>query len=186
MTRMTPLPQLLNAYADEEAGQVAGCRRLQALLDASGRAAFDRHHFVPGHITASCWIVDATGDRCLLTHHRKLNRWLQLGGHCDGNPDVLAVCLREAGEESGLTGFTLLHDGIYDLDIHEIPARKADPAHLHYDVRFVLAAPATGELTVSAESHDLAWIALDRLPGYTGEESVLRLARKWELIRAAR
>jgi 8-oxo-dGTP pyrophosphatase MutT (NUDIX family) len=179
------LSQLLRDYTTEDRGQLNELQRFRALLESAGHAAFDRTHFVPGHITASCWIVDTEGDACLLTHHRKLDRWLQLGGHCDGNPDVVAAAMREAEEESGLTGFTLTHAGIYDLDIHEIPARKSAPAHLHYDVRFALRAPDAGDLIISEESHDLAWVRIQSLTEYTEEESVLRLARKWNALRAS-
>ena len=187
---MIPLAQLLSDYQTEHDNdrhsQLAELQRFRALLHAAGNAAFDRAQFAPGHVTASCWIVDTTGNRCLLTHHRKLDRWLQLGGHCDGDPDVVATALREAEEESGITGYTLLQPGIYDLDIHEIPARKSDPAHLHYDIRFVLQAPENGSFTVSEESHDLAWVPINHLSEYTNEESVLRLAWKWAAIRSAK
>ncbi|MCB1098718.1 MAG: NUDIX hydrolase [Verrucomicrobiae bacterium] len=176
---MTPLPELLAAYLPTTESQRTELQRFTDLLDAAGDAAFGRDHFVPGHITASCWIVDPGGDSCLLTHHRKLNRWLQLGGHCDGDPDVAAAALREAEEESGLGGFEFIQSGIYDLDIHEIPARKSDPAHLHYDVRFALRSTTGKDFTVSDESNDLAWVAIADLEDYTTEESVLRLARNW-------
>lgn len=183
---MIPLQELLRLYVPVEATQLAESVRFTELLKNADGAAFDRDHFVPGHITASCWIVDPMGTSCLLTHHRKLNRWLQLGGHCDGDPDVIAAALREAREESGLDEFALLQEGIYDLDIHEIPARKTDPAHLHYDVRFAFRATTSDGLKISEESHDLAWVPLNRLREYTTEESVLRLARKWRAIQEAR
>jgi len=85
-----------------------------------------------GHITGSAWIVDRERSHVLLTHHRKLDRWLQLGGHADGEADVLAVALREAREESGLEAVTPLLDTPYDVDVHPIPARGDEPRHLHY------------------------------------------------------
>jgi 8-oxo-dGTP pyrophosphatase MutT (NUDIX family) len=176
---MTPLTQLLADYQPATESQRSELQRFADLLEAAGDNAFERSHFVPGHITASCWIVDPLGEACLLTHHRKLNRWLQLGGHCDGDPDVAAAALREAEEESGLDGFEFIQAGIYDLDIHEIPARKSDPAHLHYDVRFALRATTGKDFTVSDESNDLAWVPIAELENYTTEESVLRLARNW-------
>ena len=83
------------------------------------------------------------GDRVLLAHHRKLGRWLQPGGHSDGDPDTLAVALREAREESGLD-VQALDDAIFDLDLHRIPARDREPAHLHFDVRSPFRPSTTG------------------------------------------
>lgn len=138
---------------------------------------------VPGHVTASAWIVSADGNAALLTHHRKLGRWLQLGGHVDGEPAVERAALREAQEESGMAAFTFVPcaDGSLvplDLDVHPIPARKQEPEHLHWDVRFLLRAEPGQALVVSDESNDLRWWPLDRLDSATREESVLRLARK--------
>lgn len=133
---------------------------------------------VPGHLTGSAWIVDYTHRRVLLTHHRKLDKWLQLGGHADGDPDLLAVALREAREESGLASITMLSPEVFDVDVHAIPARREDPAHLHYDLRFLLRADGDEPLVISAESKDLAWVEIDRLAAFSSEESLLRMARK--------
>lgn len=133
---------------------------------------------VPGHLTGSAWIVDRTRRRVLLTHHRKLDKWLQLGGHADGDPDLTAVALREAQEESGLRSVARVSPAIFDLDVHEIPAGSTDPVHRHYDLRFLLEADADEPLVISAESKDLAWVELDRLAEYSSEESLLRMARK--------
>ena len=92
-----------------------------------------------GHITGSAWVVDIAGNRVLLADHAKLGRWLQPGGHSDGDPDTLAVALREAREESGLD-VRALDDAIFDIDVHRIPARGDEPAHLHFDVRFLVQA----------------------------------------------
>lgn len=132
-----------------------------------------------GHITGSAWLLDDDLQRCLLTHHRKLNRWLQLGGHCDGDSDVLRVAMREAFEESGIAGIRPLSTEIFDVDVHEIPANPAEPAHLHFDVRFALVAPRGAGFTVSAESHDLAWVPRDEVDRYPTDCSVLRMASKW-------
>lgn len=141
-----------------------------------------------GHITASSWIVDASGERVLLTHHRKLGKWLQLGGHADGDPDVIRVALREAAEESGLRELSLVSEEIFDLDIHGIPAREdagaVVPGHLHYDVRFAFRAGEEDAFTVSEESLDLAWIPIESLERYSDERSLLRMKEKW-LLRAA-
>lgn len=132
---------------------------------------------VEGHITGSAWIVDPTGTRVLLTHHRKLDKWLQLGGHADGDPDVLAVAIREAREESGVDDVAPMSTEIFDVDIHVIPARGTEPEHFHYDVRFVLRAAHTDHI-VSDESHDLAWVPISKIADYTTEGSMLRMAHK--------
>jgi hypothetical protein len=136
---------------------------------------------VEGHITGSAWIVDDSRRRVLLTHHAKLNRWLQLGGHADGDADVLRVALTEAREESGIAEFSVLMSEIFDLDIHPIPARGNDPEHLHYDVRYALLAHST-DYIVTSESHDVAWVDVASIHDYTTEESMLRMARKWNDI----
>lgn len=138
---------------------------------------------VPGHITASAWILRHDGAAALMTHHRKLGRWLQLGGHVDGEPHAERAALREAQEESGMPRFAFLTgaDGVLfplDLDVHPIPARGAEPRHDHWDVRFLLRAAPGQELVLSEESNDLRWVPLAQLTAHTDEESVLRLHRK--------
>jgi 8-oxo-dGTP pyrophosphatase MutT (NUDIX family) len=103
--------------------------------------------------------------------------WLQLGGHSDGETDTAAVAKREALEESGLP-VSLISDEIFDIDVHEIPARKDDPAHEHFDIRYMLQAQHN-DFVVSAESIDLAWVSIEQLESYTDEESILRMRRKW-------
>jgi hypothetical protein len=145
-------------------------------------ACFERST-VEGHITGSAWVVDPEGRRTLLTHHRKLNRWLQLGGHADGDHDVLRVSLTEAREESGIEAFTVLSQDIFDVDIHPIPARGTDPEHLHFDIRYALQAHTT-EHIVTEESHDVAWVDVTAIHEYTTEPSMLRMARKWNAMLA--
>lgn len=134
---------------------------------------------VAGHFTASAWLVSGDRRRVLLTHHRKLDRWLQLGGHADGDRDLARAALREAGEESGLSGLSVCRD-IFDIDRHWIPEHGHVGAHWHYDVRFVVQAGDDETFVVSAESHDLAWrdiAALQADPD--ADPSVRRMAAKW-------
>ena len=133
-----------------------------------------------GHITGSAWVVDKSRTRVLLTHHRRMNKWVQLGGHTDGHHDVLETALREAEEESGIPGLEPLSGDIFDIDVHLIPARGDEPAHYHYDVRFAVTTTGSEDYTVSEESHDLAWVEVENLSDYTTEESMLRMGRKWE------
>jgi 8-oxo-dGTP pyrophosphatase MutT (NUDIX family) len=134
---------------------------------------------LPGHITGSSWILDQSRQSVLLVHHGTLNKWLQPGGHADGEENVWNVALREAQEETGLKHFKLLQENIFDLDIHPIPARLNFPDHLHYDIRFLFEADKKETLIVSEESHDVAWIALDQLDGLThGNPSIMRMVHK--------
>lgn len=131
-----------------------------------------------GHLTGSAWIVDAARRRTLLTHHRKLEKWLQLGGHADGDLDLLAVALTETTEESGLTRIRPVSRHLFDVDRHQIPARKTDPEHWHYDLRFMIEADPDDPILISAESNDLGWVEIDRMAHYNPEESMMRMARK--------
>ena len=139
-----------------------------------------------GHVTGSAWVVDRTGDRALLTHHKKLDMWVQLGGHADGDADIFRVARREAEEESGLAGLEPVSDRIFDLDVHRIPARGGEPAHLHWDIRYAFRAVGSESFRVSDESHGLAWIDIRDLGSVTTEESMLRMARKWMAAGAGR
>jgi len=131
-----------------------------------------------GHLTGSAWIVDPSRRRTLLTLHRKLGKWLQLGGHADGESDLSEVALRETREESGLESVHLLSADLFDLDCHWIPERKCDAGHHHYDFRFLVEADDRAPLIVSEESHQLAWIDLDDVHRLNPEPSLLRLVQK--------
>ncbi len=137
-----------------------------------------------GHFTASAWLVNAAGTHLLMTHHRKLDRWLQLGGHADGDRDLAAVALKEAEEESGLTGL-VVEPELFDLDRHWIPERGDVPGHWHYDARYVVRATVNEAFVVGDESHDLAWRPIDALLGEPGiDPSIRRMAVKWAGARA--
>ncbi len=151
--------------------------RLVAFLETHGMRAFDRT-LPPGHVTASAWIVDPGRSQAVLLHHRKLERWLQLGGHVDGDPDVRRAALREAREESGLRTLRFIVDVVYDIDVHRFPARGAEPEHLHFDLRFALEADPREPLRGNVESNAVRWIALSDLETYAIDDSVRRLAAK--------
>ncbi|MBM3990535.1 MAG: NUDIX hydrolase [Planctomycetes bacterium] len=152
------------------------------MLELIERHPQDAHRrtLLEGHLTASALVVDARGERALLTHHRKLGRWLQLGGHCDGDANLAHVALREATEESGIPDLAVLPWPL-DLDIHAIPARPGgaqragEPEHLHYDTRFLVVAPPGALEVTSDESLELRWVAPDELEQLSTDASVRRL-----------
>ena len=174
------LLETLARYAERFPDEAVVAERFWAFV-AAYSDCFERS-CMPGHVTGSAWVVSHDQARFLLTHHRKLGRWLQLGGHSEGDPDPAQVALREAREESGIAGLELVPiDGRVqplDLDAHEIPARGNEPAHIHYDVRFLVVAPPDAVIVVSEESLALRWFAADRTLDVAHDESVARLRAK--------
>ena len=124
---------------------------------------FHRKHFLPGHITASSILINKDNDLILMNYHKSLNRWLNFGGHCDGEEDVLAVAIRETMEESGLTAFKPVTADIVDIDIHTIPAHpdKGEPEHVHFDIRYVMRMTENQKPVVSEESLKLEWMTFN-------------------------
>lgn len=153
--------------------------RIASFVDANADC-FSRELAV-GHITGSAWVLDSTGTRALLTHHKKLDIWVQLGGHADGDPNVEQVAYREAIEESGLVGLQFVDEALFDIDIHEIPARGDEAAHYHYDCRFLFRA-VDDDYIVSDESHDLRWVPLDEMSSVTTEASITRMVDKTQKL----
>lgn len=152
---------------------------------ATSDDCLDRHR-TDSHLTASAWVVSGDGRRVLLTHHKKLGRWLQLGGHADGDRDLARAALREAVEESGIADLALVDGEVFDIDLHFIPSHGAVLGHWHYDVRFIVSARGSEAFVVSDESHALAWRSIGELIDEAGVDvSVRRMARLW-LARSSR
>lgn len=173
---------LLDRYETRHPDEGETLARVRNLLATRDRA-FHRDCFEPGHITSSAWIVAKESGSALFTHHRKLARWLQLGGHADGETNVLRSALREAQEESGLKGFESLPVGsqaeILDIDVHAIPARGKEPAHEHHDIRFLLSVSEAQPIVHQAsESKEVRWFSPAAIARTFEEESILRMARK--------
>ncbi len=181
-----PLLTLLDRYTLRYPDETAVAARIRTLA-TEHPDCFERT-CRPGHITGSAWVLSHDRTRCLLVHHAKLDRWLQPGGHADGETEIAEVALREAREETGLTRLALSTvEGQLvplDLDVHLIPARRGpdgsliDDAHEHHDVRFLVIAEPNQETVLSEESHDLGWFTHDEVLALTDEESVLRMLRK--------
>lgn len=172
-----PLLSLLNQYGTrypEEADTVSAFINFVS----SNANCFNRSLRI-GHVTGSAWIVDRDGKNCLLIHHRKLDRWLQPGGHADGCSDIPLVARKEAEEETGLTSLKMASNAIFDIDIHTIPARKNEAEHLHYDVRFLFTANRSETVTESPEIKGFSWKALSEAAKLVdSNDSIIRMIRK--------
>lgn len=175
MIEFIPLSDLLNHYKTNRPEERDFKERFIDLI--RHERAFYRDH-LPGHITGSGWVVNSTRTKVLLHHHKKLDKWLQPGGHADGDKNVLNVALRELEEETGIRNVKQLGSGIFDLDIHTIPARKDFPEHLHYDVRFCFEASEFEPIQVSDESLDVQWKSWDDLRKYSPGNSLIRMMEK--------
>ena len=170
------ITQLLSEYSTRYPAEAETTERYQQFV-AQHEDCFERSQLA-GHVTGSAWLLNSTGTHVLLTHHRKLDIWVQLGGHADGDPNPLNVALREANEESGIANITTIADTLFDIDIHLIPARNSEPAHYHYDARFLLQTTTSDAYLVSDESHALEWVDINRIEHKTAEASMLRMAHK--------
>lgn len=163
-----PSPGGASPGLDQEELRKAYLDHLAAYPDALWKACG------AGHLTASALVVDPERGRVLLTLHRKLRMWLQMGGHCEPQDATLAAAaLREATEESGVPGLTLLPGGPVRLDRHPIPA----PCHWHLDVQYAALAPAGSTERISEESLDLRWFAYDEVSA-VADASVVRLVER--------
>lgn len=170
------LMQLVEQYHPVNDHEIACKKQVMEFIDHNdvflGKGNLD------GHITGSAWIVNANRGKVLLTHHRKLDKWLQLGGHTDEDEDVLSAAVREAQEESSLTSLRVVSGEIFDIDVHRFPARENVKAHFHFDLRFLLEGDEKEKIQVSNESKDIRWISLKEIDIFTQEESIKRMARK--------
>lgn len=175
-TSYRPLQQLLEAYHPSHAYEMRCKYEMLGFL--TNPHCFERS-LTYGHFTASSWLLNKAGTHALLMHHAKLDMWVQLGGHCDGDSDVLSVAIKEAQEESGIMAIEPVSREIFDIDIHYIPKNAKEEEHFHYDVRFLLRVTSDKEIQQNSESKELRWIAKDRVSLPTEQVSVVRMFDKW-------
>ena len=180
-TAMKNLKQLLKTYIQKYPYEVNAIKMLNFFDNHDD--CFEKDN-LPGHFTGSAWVISPDKNKILMTHHKKLNMWLQLGGHADGEKDLKSVAIKEAKEESGFNNFSILSEEIFDLDIHKIEPMSENPEHLHYDVRFLLEAdPNEQNIIISEESHDVKWIHLDDVLEYNSEASISRMVEKTKKLK---
>lgn len=168
---------LLSAHRPTAPAELIHHAAMLDLLQSLGDP-FSRTHTNPGHFTASAFVTSPDGDALLLIHHRNLDRWLQPGGHIEpGDVDLLAAARRELDEEVGLSGLPLATNGAFDLDVHSIPAHGNEPAHRHFDVRFLFRARSLA-LHASDEVNAARWFPLTSIATVQTDDSVMRAVRK--------
>ena len=172
------LLQLLQRYKTpflEEAAMVVRTRHFVM----SNRNCFDRT-LESGHVTGSSWVVNPNRTHVLMLHHRKLDLWLQPGGHADGNSDIHDVVIKETSEESGISvkDIKLLSSEIFDVDIHTIYPNQYDNRHEHYDIRFLLEIDDALAIPGNDESHQIGWVALNRVSQFNNFRSLYRMTQK--------
>lgn len=171
----------LAAYAPADDRERAFRDRMLSLCDAT--EPFSRTAFTPGHFTASAFVLSPDRRRLLVVFHRKLGRWLQPGGHIEPtDASILDAARREVEEETGVRGTIAADERVFDIDIHDIPARRDEAAHEHFDLRVLLFAP---EIAVVAndEVEAVRWADLAEIPSLGTDESVLRAVRKLQARR---
>lgn len=180
MDRLSLKSDLLH-YKTPYATEAAFIERfLQLLEDRSNPYTRDRLH---GHLTASAWVVDPAREQAVLILHKKLDRWLQPGGHADGEENLIAVARKEVEEETGLKDLKLVSEGIFDIDIHAIPANKKDPEHDHYDIRFIFEADPNSPFLANHEVKQVAWKPLSWInENLKSQESIIRLVQKTSAV----
>lgn len=154
--RLEHLRALLAAHEPVDAREAGYAQRMTELVGSTGDP-FARSHFVPGHFTASAFILSPDESQLLLIDHSKIMRWLQPGGHVDPDDvDVVAAARREAHEEAGLSNLQQI-GSLFDVDVHPIGARNSEPDHEHFDLRFLFRAD-TWDVTAGSDANGAQWI----------------------------
>ncbi len=177
MNRRQHTAELLRAHQPSDEVEADFVTRMLALARAPGDP-FSRDHYSPGHFTASAFVLSPTRDELLLILHGKLHRWLQPGGHIDpDDADVFSAARREVAEETGIRALHILGDGLFDVDIHEIPPLGGQPGHQHFDLRILLVAH-TLDLQAGDDAKDARWVPLADVNEVESDASVMRAVGK--------
>lgn len=174
---------LLTDYVPEDIQEIEYKQRIIHFVQENSDC-FERTLKI-GHITGSAWILNKQRTHALLMHHAKLDFWVQLGGHCDGDSDVLSVAVKEAQEESGIKNIIPLREEIFDIDVHWIPANHKEEGHYHYDIRFLLGVTGDAQIVQNNESKELRWINKNPQELPMQSASLTRMMKKWLLIPAS-
>jgi 8-oxo-dGTP pyrophosphatase MutT (NUDIX family) len=170
----------IRAFAPGDDDEKAHHLAILSLIETSSFSS--RTNYEPGHITASAFIVDPTRTNVLLHYHRRLGRWLQMGGHLEDGESPPEAALREATEESGLVDLIFVMPGVFDLDVHQIPCSRIEPAHLHFDLRYLLSTTDPSAIVrCTQESLAVKWVsfpeAIDLMAEPCSERAIRTVGR---------
>jgi ADP-ribose pyrophosphatase YjhB (NUDIX family) len=155
-------------------------------LASHGASAFARDHFVPGHFTASCFILDPDNERLLLHFHKRYNKWLPVGGHVERGEAPMEAALREGLEESGLTDLELVSEEILCVDVHAIPQARGEPDHQHFDARYLARTKQPEQAVMDPrESRALEWVEIARVPTLMKDRSSERAVARVKALLAS-
>jgi len=176
MKRQSQLVQVLDAY--KPTPEEVSFRDQMLALASQGDDPFSRDHFVPGHFTASGFVLSPDGNALLLVHHRRLQRWLQPGGHIDpADAGPMLAAAREVREETAVTLAEPLPTDLFDIDVHAIPAARGEPKHAHFDLRFLFQA-RTDAFEADDEVMAAAWVPINEIASGWQDASVQRVAAR--------
>ena len=176
MSRREGIRALLAAHRPRDDREAGFVEAMIALLEVGGDP-LSRNLFTPGHFTASAFVTSPDERSLMLVFHGKLHRWLQPGGHIDPDDvDLFAAVRREVAEEVGITDVEIV-GGLFDVDIHDIPPLKGDPAHRHYDLRVLLRSRTTA-FRAGSDARAARWVPLGEVDPVESDESVMRAVRK--------
>lgn len=178
--KLKPIEKMLEDYLQNYKEESDRIKELLVFIQDKNRLEIP---FQRGHLTGSAWLINKNRDKILLTHHNKLNRWLQLGGHLESGEHAIEAAYRECLEESGIKNIKILDEKIFDIDIHMIPKYKNEEEHYHYDIRFIFEADSNEKLLISSESKDLKWIDLKKIAQYNNDESIVRMIEKTNIYK---
>ena len=175
------LKTMLREFTPSDGTERGYLQQMVQLIEGTD-APFHRGQMVPGHFTASSFVLSPDGEQVLLIFHDKLELWLQPGGHFDeSDAGVLAAAIREVHEETSLHPDKVhaFEPLLFDIDVHLIPEnpRKGEVAHQHFDLRVLLRA-TTWDVAAGSDARDIQWVPLQHVAEVNTDESVCRAVRK--------